>query len=272
MIRRGVAADYSLAPRHAAGQCLLREHARPGAQRARHRFRRRAGSEPRVEVRIEHAPALRDVDRCCCLTGAVRVEGLETIGWVPGGVGDHLTSFGGALTGRGGQMPATAWIASGATASYGTVSEPCAPCRSSRIRKVLLLQYVQGSSVIEAYWKSVAWPQRASSSASRWPRPSPAVERRVECAAARRRTAPPSSVDGSPGPPRKIAAASNVGATADPGRTRPACTGRWRASPRCCALRSGACPGAVRRARRGLIHGGADGRRHARARPRPPRR
>ena len=57
-------------------------------------------------------------------------------------------------------MPATAWIGSGATASYGTVSEPCSHLQKFPHPQVLLLQYVQGSSLIEAYWKSVAWPQQ----------------------------------------------------------------------------------------------------------------
>ena len=65
---------------------------------------------------------------------------------MPGAVGDHLTSFGGALEGRGGQMTALAWIASGATASYGTVSEPCAHPQKFPHPQVLLLQYVQGST------------------------------------------------------------------------------------------------------------------------------
>ncbi|MCB0066493.1 MAG: TIGR03790 family protein, partial [Caldilineaceae bacterium] len=85
---------------------------------------------------------------------------LDTTLWVPGGVGDHLTSVGGVLDGSGSQMSATAWIASGATASYGTVSEPCAHPQKFPHSQVLLLQYAQGSSVIEAYWKSVAWPQQ----------------------------------------------------------------------------------------------------------------
>ena len=57
-------------------------------------------------------------------------------------------------------MPATDWIASGATASYGTVSEPCSHLQKFPHPQVLLLHYLQGSSVIEAYWKSVAWPQQ----------------------------------------------------------------------------------------------------------------
>ena len=94
------------------------------------------------------------------MTGLTKVDKLDRIGWVPGAMGDHLTSYGGALDGKHGQMTATAWIASGATASYGTVSEPCSHPQKFPHPQVLLLQYVQGSTLIEAYWKSVAWPQQ----------------------------------------------------------------------------------------------------------------
>jgi uncharacterized protein (TIGR03790 family) len=57
-------------------------------------------------------------------------------------------------------MSALAWISAGATASYGTVSEPCNHLQKFPHPQVLLLQYVQGASAIEAYWKSVAWPQQ----------------------------------------------------------------------------------------------------------------
>ena len=50
------------------------------------------------------------------------------------------------------------WITSGATASYGTVSEPCARTPKFPHPQVLLLSYMQGASAIEAYWKSVEWP------------------------------------------------------------------------------------------------------------------
>ena len=41
---------------------------------------------------------------------------------------------------------------------YGTVSEPCSHAQKFPHPQVLLLDYAQGSSAIEAYWKSVAWP------------------------------------------------------------------------------------------------------------------
>ncbi len=93
-------------------------------------------------------------------TGLVRVEGLASVEWLPGALADHLTSFGGVLEGEGqqGQMSALDWLEAGATASYGTVSEPCNHRQKFPHPQILLLSYVQGVSALEAYWHSVAWP------------------------------------------------------------------------------------------------------------------
>jgi uncharacterized protein (TIGR03790 family) len=91
-------------------------------------------------------------------TGAVRVNAPETIPWVPGALADHLTSFGGQLLEAHGQMTVLDWIDAGATASHGTVSEPCNHLQKFPHPQVLLLNYLQGSSAIEAYWRSLAWP------------------------------------------------------------------------------------------------------------------
>ena len=94
-------------------------------------------------------------------TGTARV-GLEPAPeWVPGGLGDPLTSYGGDLQGGHGQSTVLDWIASGATASHGAVSEPCNHPQKFPHPQVLLLHYLQGSTAIEAYWKSVAWPQQS---------------------------------------------------------------------------------------------------------------
>ena len=114
-----------------------------------------------VEVHIDETQALNQAQRVLLYqTGLTHVDKLDTVRWVPGAVADHLTSTGGVLDGTGGQMPVTAWIASGATASYGSVSEPCSHVQKFPHPQVLLLHYMQGASVIEAYWKSVAWPQQ----------------------------------------------------------------------------------------------------------------
>jgi uncharacterized protein (TIGR03790 family) len=90
-------------------------------------------------------------------TGMAEVAKLDTLGFVPGALADHLTSLGGDLLG-GGQMSSLRWLEAGATASYGTVSEPCNHWQKFPNPTVLLKHYVQGNSAIEAYWKSVAWP------------------------------------------------------------------------------------------------------------------
>lgn len=163
MIERGVASDRSLGLRGAppvhAHYLITNDKIRsvreplfppPG-------LLRRFG----VEVHIDETQALERAQRVLLYqTGLTHVDKLDTVRWVPGAVADHLTSTGGVFDGTGGQMPATAWITSGATASYGSVSEPCSHVQKFPHPQILLLHYMQGSSVIEAYWKSVAWPQQ----------------------------------------------------------------------------------------------------------------
>lgn len=90
-------------------------------------------------------------------TGLAHVGGLESLRFLPGAVADHLTSFGGRLTDSE-QMSALQWLKAGATGSYGTVAEPCNFSQKFSHPGVLLLHYLNGETLIEAYWKSVAWP------------------------------------------------------------------------------------------------------------------
>ena len=92
-------------------------------------------------------------------TGLVRVTQAASNTWLPGAAADHLTSFGGVLPdGFGAQMPVTEWLRAGATASYGTVEEPCAYEQKFPRASVMVNRYRQGDTLIEAYWKSVQWP------------------------------------------------------------------------------------------------------------------
>jgi hypothetical protein len=68
-----------------------------------------------------------------------------------------FTSFGGDPLG-GEQMSSLRRLEAGATASYGTVSEPCSHWQTFPHPAVLLRHYAAGNSAIEAYWNSVAWP------------------------------------------------------------------------------------------------------------------
>ena len=95
------------------------------------------------------------------ITGSVRPPLDPPPAWVPGGLGDHLTSFGGAMQWQTGQSTVLDWINSGATASHGAVTEPCNHLQKFPHPQVLLLHYLQGSTALEAYWKSVGWPQQA---------------------------------------------------------------------------------------------------------------
>jgi len=92
-------------------------------------------------------------------TGVANVAGLETLRFVPGAIADHLTSSGGDLTDSGsGQTSALRWLEAGATGSYGTVVEPCAFTQKFPSPVVAIGRYLQGETLIEAYWKSVLMP------------------------------------------------------------------------------------------------------------------
>lgn len=90
-------------------------------------------------------------------TGATTVPWLETLGFLPGALADHLTSQGGRLEG-GKQMSALRWLEAGATASYGTVVEPCNFPQKFPDPGVAMRHYLDGDTAVEAYWKSVVWP------------------------------------------------------------------------------------------------------------------
>ena len=91
------------------------------------------------------------------ITGLTHIDGLETLNFLPGAIADHLTSAGGVLTGSG-QMSALRWLEAGATGSYGAVVEPCNFPQKFPHPTVLMQHYLNGDTLIEAYWKSVSWP------------------------------------------------------------------------------------------------------------------
>ena len=90
-------------------------------------------------------------------TGRTTVAGLETLGFKPGAVADHLTSYGGMLTDST-QMSSLHWLEAGATGSYGTVQEPCNFPQKFSDPVILVDNYLRGETLLEAYWKSVAMP------------------------------------------------------------------------------------------------------------------
>ena len=90
-------------------------------------------------------------------TGKTKVEAIKSNQYLQGAIADHLTSSGGRLTGSK-QMSILRWLDAGATASYGTVVEPCAFTQKFPNPAIVIERYIKGESLIEAYWKSVAWP------------------------------------------------------------------------------------------------------------------
>ena len=90
-------------------------------------------------------------------TGLVEVPQLDTLDFMPGALADHLTSAGGQLTDST-QMSSLRWLEAGATASYGTVVEPCNHMQKFPFPGIAMFHYALGASAIESYWKSVAWP------------------------------------------------------------------------------------------------------------------
>jgi len=90
-------------------------------------------------------------------TGLTKVKEITSNRFLPGAIADHLTSSGGNLFGLR-QMSILRWLDAGATASYGTVVEPCAFTQKFPNPGIVIERYTKGESLIQAYWKSVAWP------------------------------------------------------------------------------------------------------------------
>lgn len=90
-------------------------------------------------------------------TGLASVPAIDSNTFVPGAVADHLTSYGGQIC-QSGQMSLCRWLEAGATGSYGTAVEPCNYTTKFPETSVFVPHYFRGETLIEAYWKSVAWP------------------------------------------------------------------------------------------------------------------
>lgn len=111
-------------------------------------------------IPIEEIEADSIVDRKDVLfyfTGLAQVPNLNTLAFKAGALADHLTSFGGQLTDSK-QMSSLRWLEAGATASFGTVTEPCNHQQKFPVPAIAMFHYLLGNTAIEAYWKSVAWP------------------------------------------------------------------------------------------------------------------
>jgi uncharacterized protein (TIGR03790 family) len=163
LVDRGVAADGTLGLRGAPPAAVLLATSGDRARNVRAALYPPPGrvGAAGLDVQVLPLEALAGRQGVVMVSGgAARVPQAASLGFVPGALADHLTSFGGRLDGRGAQMTVLEWIAAGATASHGTVSEPCNHLQKFPHPQLLLLHYVQGATAIEAYWRSVAWPQQ----------------------------------------------------------------------------------------------------------------
>lgn len=155
LINRGVLSNFRLQP---ASAYFLVTSDKERSSRAR--FFPPSGKIPRLQFRIKTL-RMNDIsgqkDIMIYQTGLSSVPKLDTLEFLPGALADHLTSNGGDLLGSQ-QMSSLRWLDAGATASYGTVSEPCNYWQKFPNPQVLLRHYLAGETAIEAYWKSLAWP------------------------------------------------------------------------------------------------------------------
>lgn len=110
------------------------------------------------DVRLINADTIRNkTDVMFYFTGLKTVPDIKSNRYLPGAIADHLTSAGGQLTDSR-QMSILRWLEAGVTGSYGAVVEPCNFPQKFPHPGIVMLNYLRGSSLIEAYWKSVAWP------------------------------------------------------------------------------------------------------------------
>ena len=155
MIDRGVASDHT---RPEASVYLMSTSDKARNRRSwRYPVVKSMLSE-RINVELINSDVLQDKeDVMFYFTGLVHVKKIHSNKFLPGAIADHLTSSGGNLFGDK-QMSILNWIEAGATASYGTVVEPCAFTQKFPNPGIVVERYLNGESLIEAYWKSVAWP------------------------------------------------------------------------------------------------------------------
>ena len=160
LIDRGVASDHKLAKPGVPPANAVFVHTRDKARNVRWVLFPPEGLSASAGVQV----MVRDADNSAALqrvslyqTGLVRMDAIDKLQWLPGALPDHLTSLGRQLLGSS-QMSVLDWLESGVTASYGTVSEPRNHLQKFPHPQILLLNYVQGATALEAYWRSVAWP------------------------------------------------------------------------------------------------------------------
>jgi uncharacterized protein (TIGR03790 family) len=155
LIERGIAADY-LAPSGTAYLMNTRDAARNVRSHTYAEIQTQLGPWFNLQV-INDNQITGRFDVMFYFTGLAQVPAIATNQYHPGAVADHLTSLGGQLTDST-QMSSLRWLEAGATGSYGTVVEPCNFPQKFPHPGVLMAHYLNGDTLIEAYWKSVLMP------------------------------------------------------------------------------------------------------------------
>ena len=155
LIDRGVAADGT----HPQGTAyLLNTSDKARNTRARFYPGVKIMQSDRFKVEIINGDTLnKRTDIMFYFTGLVSVDGIDNNTYRPGAIADHLTSAGGKLTGSS-QMSSLRWLSAGATGSYGAVVEPCSFVQKFPRPNIVIDRYLNGETLLEAYWKSVEWP------------------------------------------------------------------------------------------------------------------
>ncbi len=155
LIDRGVAADGSF-PAGTAYLMRTSDKTRTVRESLYPRMIQDLGQ--RFALDVQSGDALRHrQDVMFYFTGLPQVTAIETNQFRPGAIADHLTSMGGMLTDSP-QMSSLRWLEAGATGSYGAVAEPCNFLQKFPHPGILMHHYLAGDTLLEAYWKSVAWP------------------------------------------------------------------------------------------------------------------
>ncbi len=155
LIERGIASDYS---RPKGSAYILKTSDKMRSVRAAYfPLLDRAFSGIWPVKLIERDFISHQADVMFYFTGKTHVEKIASNRYLPGAIADHLTSAGGVLGGSR-QMSAVEWLKAGATGSYGAVVEPCNFLQKFPNPGLAMQYYLRGNSLLEAYWKSVAWP------------------------------------------------------------------------------------------------------------------
>jgi uncharacterized protein (TIGR03790 family) len=158
LIARGVAADGTAPP----GTAYLLSTSDPARNvRAVGYDQVQAAVGSGFRVRVVRGDVLRGArDVMAYFTGLAQVPEINANQFRPGAVADHLTSYGGQLTGNSSQMSVLRWLDAGVTGSFGTVVEPCNYREKFPDPALLLAYYHRGDTLLEAYWRSVAMPDQ----------------------------------------------------------------------------------------------------------------